>query len=73
MEIDLCLRILKSRPAEVIYYDNESERAKKVKELNLDVFICGWSRYPIHHFVNAKTIVGMMYHGIGVKTFILAG
>ena len=67
VEIDLCLRILNSRPGEVIYYDNESERAKKVKELNLDVFICGWSRYPIHHFVNAKTIVGMMYHGIGVK------
>ena len=29
VEIDLCLRILKSRPGEVIYSDNEIERAKK--------------------------------------------
>ena len=39
VEIDLCLSILKSRPGEVIYYDNEIKRAKKVKKNLISMFL----------------------------------
>ena len=66
-EVELCLSILKSKPGQLIFADSEIERIKKVRKLDLDVFICGWSRYPISQFVTDKALVGMIYHGIGVK------
>ena len=66
-EIDICLSILKSKPGKLIFADSEIERIKKIKKLDLDVFICGWSRYPISQFISEKVLVGMIYHGIGVK------
>ncbi len=51
----------------IITGSNEEERARKIKSIDLHVFICGWSRYPIADYVNEHTIVGMIYHGIGVK------
>ncbi len=66
-EIDLCLSILKSKPGELIFSNSEEDRMGMIRKLDLDVFICGWSRYPIDQFVTDKTIVGMIYHGIGVK------
>ena len=67
VELDLCLSILKSKPGKLIFADSEKERKLKIKALDLDVFICGWSRYPLSEFVTYKTIVGMIYHGIGIK------
>ena len=67
VEVDLCKKILKSKPGELVYADTETKRAKKIRNLDLDVFISGWSRYPLSDFVKEKTIVGMIYHGIGVK------
>ena len=46
---------------------DEKKRASSIQGLDPDVFICGWSRYDIDHFVTNKTLVGMIYHGIGVK------
>lgn len=66
-EIDICLSILKSKPGKLIFADSEIERIKKIKKLDLNVFICGWSRYPISQFISEKVLVGMIYHGIGVK------
>ena len=66
-EYELCSSILNDKPGEFIAGDNEEERKKKIKDLDLDVFICGWSRYDIDQFVNEDTIVGMAYHGIGIK------
>ncbi|MFQ6677772.1 MAG: CDP-glycerol glycerophosphotransferase family protein [Fidelibacterota bacterium] len=60
-------KILSDKNIQVIKGDNENERANKIKHLQPDVFICGWSRYPIGQFVTDKTLVGMIYHGIGVK------
>lgn len=66
-EYELCSSILNDKPGEFISGDNEEERKKKIRDLDLDVFICGWSRYDIDQFVNEDTIVGMAYHGIGIK------
>ena len=66
-EQQLCAAILKNRPGTFISAKNETEREIKIHDLDLDVFICGWSRYDIDHFVTDKTLVGMVYHGIGVK------
>ena len=66
-EYELCSSILNDKPGEFIAGDNEEERKKKIRDLDLDVFICGWSRYDIDQFVNEDTIVGMAYHGIGIK------
>tara|TARA_B100000029_G_scaffold13726_4_gene14435 strand:- start:320 stop:1456 length:1137 start_codon:yes stop_codon:yes gene_type:complete len=66
-EKELCLSILDSKPGTVIYEDKEKERAQKIKELDLDVFICGWSRYELQNYMPEKTLAGMIYHGIGVK------
>lgn len=60
-------RQILSKRGECIFADTEEERAKKIRSLNPDVFICGWSRYPVEQFVPESTLVGMIYHGIGVK------
>ena len=66
-ELELCVSILKNKPGELILADSEETRALKIKALSPDVFICGWSRYEISKFVPDSTLVGMIYHGIGVK------
>ena len=66
-EIDICCSILQKRPGKFIFDIDEEKRAKTIHDLDLDVFICGWSRYNIDSFVGDKTLVAMIYHGIGVK------
>ena len=66
-ERELCLKILATKPGTIIYSDSEQERAKMMKELDLDFFICGWSRYELDEYISEKTLAGMIYHGIGVK------
>ncbi|MDD5765303.1 MAG: CDP-glycerol glycerophosphotransferase family protein [Candidatus Marinimicrobia bacterium] len=66
-EQNLAMRVIQQRCDRFILADNETLRAQKVRALNPDVFICGWSRYPIKQFVADRTLVGMVYHGIGVK------
>tara|TARA_B100001250_G_scaffold370577_1_gene354829 strand:+ start:1073 stop:2197 length:1125 start_codon:yes stop_codon:yes gene_type:complete len=66
-ERELCLNILATKPGTVIYSESEEERAKMIKELDLDFFICGWSRYELDEYITTKTLTGMIYHGIGVK------
>jgi len=66
-ERELCLKILATKPGTMIYSDSEQERAKMMKELDLDFFICGWSRYELDEYISEKTLTGMIYHGIGVK------
>jgi len=67
IELDLCLPVLESKPGILVFAETEEERIEKIRALDLDVFICGWSRYPIGKFVSKNTLVGMIYHGIGVK------
>ena len=66
-EYKICRSILVNKPGSFIFAENEDERKKKIKNLNLDVFVCGWSRYDIDEYVSKKTLVGMAYHGIGIK------
>ena len=66
-EYQLCASILKSKPGTLILAETENDRQKRIKKLDLDFFICGWSRYDIDKYVNKKTYVGMIYHGIGIK------
>ena len=66
-EIDICSSILKKRAGTFVFDVDEEKRVKKIRDLDLDVFICGWSRYDLDSFVSDKTLVGMIYHGIGVK------
>ncbi len=66
-ERELCLNILAAKPGTMIYSESEQERAKLMKELDLDFFICGWSRYELDEYISEKTLAGMIYHGIGVK------
>ena len=66
-EVDICSAILKKRSGTFVFDTNEKKRAKKIRDLDLDVFICGWSRYDLDSFVGHNTLVGMIYHGIGVK------
>ena len=66
-EYELIQKILKAKNNQVIFSDNEDDRAKQIKSSKPDVFICGWSRYELDKFVPESTIVGMIYHGIGVK------
>ena len=67
IELDLCLPVLESKPGILVFAETEEKRIEKIRALDLDVFICGWSRYPIGKFVSKNTLVGMIYHGIGVK------
>ena len=66
-ERELCLNILATKPGTMIYSESEEERAKMMKELDLDFFVCGWSRYELDEYITEKTLAGMIYHGIGVK------
>lgn len=66
-EIEICTSILNKRKGSFIFHENEDIRKTEIKKLNLDVFICGWSRYEIESYVNKTTLVIMIYHGIGVK------
>ena len=66
-ERELCLNILATKPGTMIYSESEEERAKMMKELDLDFFVCGWSRYELDEYISEKTLAGMIYHGIGVK------
>ncbi|MFQ6614001.1 MAG: CDP-glycerol glycerophosphotransferase family protein, partial [Fidelibacterota bacterium] len=51
----------------VITAETEIDRGKQIRSWKPQVFICGWSRYDLPDFVTEKTLVGMIYHGIGVK------
>jgi len=66
-EIEICTSILNKRKGSFIFCENEDIRKAEIKKLNLDVFICGWSRYEIESYVSKTTLVIMIYHGIGVK------
>ena len=66
-EIEICASILNKRKGSFIFHENEDIRKTKIKKLNLDVLICGWSRYEIESYVSKTTLVIMIYHGIGVK------
>jgi hypothetical protein len=66
-EYNLTKKILKARNCPLIQADDELQRAQKIKALAPAVFICGWSRYAIQEMVPDSTLVGMIYHGIGVK------
>ena len=66
-EIEICTSILNKRKGSFIFHENEDIRKSEIKKLNLDVFICGWSRYEIESYVSKTTLVIMIYHGIGVK------
>ena len=66
-EIEICTSILNKRKGSFIFHENEVIRKTEIKKLNLDVFICGWSRYEIESYVSKTTLVIMIYHGIGVK------
>lgn len=66
-EIRLTETILKHKGLDVILAETEEERARAIRKLAPEVFICGWSRYPLREFVPDSTLVGMIYHGIGVK------
>jgi len=66
-EFEICTSILKKRKGSFIFHENEDIRKTEIKKLNLDVFICGWSRYEIESYVSKTTLVIMIYHGIGVK------
>ena len=66
-EYDLCKSILNDKPGKFISGEDEEEREKIIRNLGLDIFICGWSRYDLNQFVNKKTLVCMAYHGIGIK------
>ena len=66
-EYELCKSILTKKPGEFIFAVSEAERKEKIRKLNLDAFVCGWSRYDIEQYVSEKTLVCMAYHGIGIK------
>jgi len=67
VERELALSIMEKRPGTIIKADTEQERSNIIRDLALDVFICGWSRYKIEKFIPDSTLAGMIYHGIGVK------
>ena len=66
-EQKLAGEIISRKSSQVITAETEEERAAKICVLAPDVFICGWSRYEIQEYVPDSTLVGMIYHGIGVK------
>ncbi len=66
-EYAVAKKIVSQKGVEVILADNPSDRRSGVQSVNPDWFICGWSRYGIDGFVRDNTMVGMIYHGIGVK------
>ena len=66
-EIELCSSVLLKRRGQFVFHEDENIRCEKIKDIGLDVFICGWSRYDIDSYVNDNTLVAMIYHGTGVK------
>ena len=66
-EVELCSSVLLKRRGQFVFHKDENIRCEKIKDIGLDVFICGWSRYDIDSYVNDNTLVAMIYHGIGVK------
>lgn len=66
-EKEILSTVFQRFPGEVITADSEEHRADRIRRLEPDVFLCGWSRYPLNEFVPPRTWVGMIYHGIGVK------
>ena len=66
-ERELTINIFKKNNWKFITGQNESERQNLIKNMNLDVFLCGWSRYPIEKFCDPSTLCCMIYHGIGIK------
>jgi len=67
LENELAKSILLTRGVKTIFCESESDRMDAINALKPDWFICGWSRYEIDKYVPPTTIVGMIYHGIGVK------
>ncbi|MBO8130369.1 MAG: hypothetical protein H0Z29_02500 [Candidatus Marinimicrobia bacterium] len=67
-EYKITLKVLKNKNGdELILAKDEEERKQKLKNSNFDVFISGWSRYPIQKFVSDNIVCAMIYHGIGIK------
>ncbi len=66
-ERQLVAGVLERFQAETILAPTEPERAARIKALAPDVFVCGWSRYPLPEFISDRTLAVMLYHGIGVK------
>ena len=66
-EKQLTLTIFEKNGWNYIIGKDEDERQKQILEYNPDVYICGWSRYPIENFCGPKTLCAMIYHGIGIK------
>ena len=63
----LTTKIFKKNSWNYILGQNEIERQNLIYSMNFDVFICGWSRYPIEKFCSLSTLCCMIYHGIGIK------
>ena len=66
-EQQLAARVLETFHAETVLAKTEKERAARLKALAPDIFVCGWSRYPLPEFMSNSTLAVMLYHGIGVK------
>jgi len=66
-EYKTAVSIIEKRGHTLILGESPKDRQSKIRDLNLDWFICGWSRYSLEKFVQPSTMVGMIYHGIGVK------
>lgn len=66
-ERELTISIFKKNNWKYILGQNEIERQNLIYNMNLDVFICGWSRYPIEKYCSPDTLCCMIYHGIGIK------
>ncbi len=63
----LTLKIFEQNNWNYILDENEIDRQDQILNLDPDVFICGWSRYPIEKFCSPSTLCCMIYHGIGIK------
>lgn len=59
--------VLESKQLPLILAEDEEDRARRIKALAPDVFICGWSRYPIEELIPGHTLAAMIFHGIGIK------
>jgi len=66
-EIDLTLDVFNSRNFNILFIRNRQKLNEMIAEFNPDIYICGWSRYPLDQIVPKRALVGMIYHGIGVK------
>ena len=66
-ERELTINVFKKNNWKYIVGQNEMERQNLIHNMNLDVFICGWSRYPIEKYCSPATLCCMIYHGIGIK------